>query len=317
MPAEVRAVIDVGTNSVKFLVATVEGAVVRPIDEGSEQTRLGQGFYETQRLQPEPIRQTARAVAEFAEKARVWKPASVRVVATSAARDAANAEELIGAIGRECGLPVEVISGEQEADWAFEGVSSDPALGDRPILAIDIGGGSTEFTCGRKGQRSFGRSFKLGTVRFLERNAVSDPPRAEDLQRCIAQARDVLSTEVEPALTSAIAQFGETPRFISTGGTSTIMARIHLRLRTFRRDLIDGAEMTSAEVRAMVEQLWGMSLAARQNLIGLPPNRADVILPGVVFVGEVMNIFSLATMRVSTRGLRFGALMHPQDAGVL
>jgi exopolyphosphatase / guanosine-5'-triphosphate,3'-diphosphate pyrophosphatase len=88
------------------------------------------------------------------------------------------------------------------------------------------------------------------------------------------------------------------------------MARIHRRLRSFNRELIDGAAMSRGEVRSLVEQLWGMSLEGRRKVIGLPPNRADVILPGVVFIDQVMEVFSLATMRVSTRGLRFGALMH-------
>jgi exopolyphosphatase / guanosine-5'-triphosphate,3'-diphosphate pyrophosphatase len=192
MGGEVRAVIDVGTNSVKLLVATVDGAAVRPIEEGSEQTRLGQGFYETHVLQAEPIQQTARAVAVFAERAKQWKPARTHVLATSAARDAMNREELIAAIEREAGLKVDVISGEQEADWAFEGVCSDPALASEALLVIDIGGGSTEFTAGRKGERVFGQSFKLGTVRHLERNAMSDPPSEEDLRRCVEETGQVL-----------------------------------------------------------------------------------------------------------------------------
>ena len=308
--AEVRAVIDVGTNSVKVLIASVDGSIIRPIEEGSEQTRLGQGFYENHMLRPGPIEQTAAAVAEFAAQAKSWKPVSLRVVATSAARDAANAEELIEAIERKSGLRVEVITGEQEADWAFEGVSSDPALGSQPILAVDIGGGSTEFMAGRKGERLFGRSFKLGTVRFLERNSLSDPPAPGELLKCLAETRATLEQEVWPLLHPVLESLGEPVQFVASGGTSTIMARIHRRLRSFNRELIDGATMTRAEVRSMVEQLWGIRLEARKNLIGLPAKRADVILPGVAIVDQMLEVFHLDLMRVSTRGLRFGALMH-------
>src|SRR5256884_6003958 len=109
-----RAVIDVGTNSIKLLVAEVSGDRVEPLVERSEQTRLGRGFYETRRLQPAAIARTARAVAEFAAHARELGTTSTCIIATSATRDAANPGELIAAIQEASGLPVEIISGEQE-----------------------------------------------------------------------------------------------------------------------------------------------------------------------------------------------------------
>src|SRR5438270_8116695 len=123
-----RAVIDIGTNSIKLLVADIADGAIQPVREESHQTRLGQGFYEARRLQPGPIEQTARAVAEFASKARDEQAASIRLIATSAARDAVNASELTSAIERSSGLKVEIISGEQEADFVFQGITTDPAL---------------------------------------------------------------------------------------------------------------------------------------------------------------------------------------------
>src|SRR5207253_1721266 len=114
-----RAVIDVGTNSVKLLVAEVAGHEVRPLVEESKQTRLGRGFYETHRLQAEAIATTAKAAATFADLAREQQAATIRVIATSAARDAVNPRELTSAIEEASGLKVEIISGEQEADWVF------------------------------------------------------------------------------------------------------------------------------------------------------------------------------------------------------
>src|SRR5438045_632569 len=140
-----RAVIDVGTNSIKLLVADVAGQDVVPLLEDSKQTRLGRGFYETHRLQPEAISTTAKAVAKVAEAAREQRAASIRVVATSAARDAVNPGDLTSAIEKACGLKVEIISGEQEADWVFQGVTTDAALAQAPLLLLDVGGGSTEF----------------------------------------------------------------------------------------------------------------------------------------------------------------------------
>ncbi|MGA2029781.1 MAG: exopolyphosphatase, partial [Verrucomicrobiota bacterium] len=123
-----RAVIDVGTNSIKLLVADVAGRNVQPVGEDSRQTRLGKNFYDTHRLQPDAIARTAEAVAEFAKIARGENAASIRVIATSAARDAVNADELTSAIRSASGLKVEIISGECEAEWVFQGVTTDVEL---------------------------------------------------------------------------------------------------------------------------------------------------------------------------------------------
>jgi hypothetical protein len=128
MEAVRRAVIDVGTNSIKLLVADVRGREVTPIHEDSKQTRLGKGFYETHRLQPETIARTAEAVWEFAATARENNSQSIRVIATSAARDAMNPTDLTLAIERASGLKTEIISGAREADWAFQGVATDAEL---------------------------------------------------------------------------------------------------------------------------------------------------------------------------------------------
>src|ERR1051326_8436814 len=143
-----RAVIDVGTNSVKLLVAEVSGQRVQPLLEKSEQTRLGRGFYETHFLQPAAIAQAAKAVAAFAALALQWESAAIRLIATSAARDAKNQDELVAALTHAAGVKVEVISGEEEAELVFRGVNTDPKLDGQRLLILDVGGGSTEFIAG-------------------------------------------------------------------------------------------------------------------------------------------------------------------------
>ena len=165
MKSSRRAVIDVGTNSVKLLVADESGREVEPVWEESKQTRLGRGFYETHRLQPEAIDATGKAVGQFSETARRYQATSIRVIATSAARDAVNSAELSAAIEKASGLKMEIISGEQEAEWVFQGVTTDPSLAHEPLLLLDVGGGSTEFIVGQGEQKYFSRSFPLGTVR--------------------------------------------------------------------------------------------------------------------------------------------------------
>jgi exopolyphosphatase/guanosine-5'-triphosphate,3'-diphosphate pyrophosphatase len=306
-----RAVIDVGTNSVKLLVADVTGSVVSPVLERSEQTRLGRGFYETRRLQPVPISRTARTVANFAAEAANHEASSIRVIATSAAREARNPEALLAAIRKAAGFRVEIISGEQEAGCVFHGVISDPDLAGKPLLIVDAGGGSTEFILGNGQEQKYRQSFALGTVRLLEQIPVSDPPTAVEWRACRKNLMTFLRGEVSPALTPKLKLVGSTAiQMIGTSGTATIMACIQLGLPRFNRKRIEGTILSSNQIRRQRRLLWSLSLAERRKIPGLPANRADVILIGVAIYEAVMQCFRFTTLRISTRGLRFGALTH-------
>jgi exopolyphosphatase/guanosine-5'-triphosphate,3'-diphosphate pyrophosphatase len=309
MPAETRAVIDVGTNSVKLLVADVAGKVVTPLHEGSHQTRLGHGFYETHVLQAGAIDQTAKAVADFVNEAHPWNPTSFKIIATSAARDAVNKDELLRAIESVAGIPVTIISGEQEADWVYKGVTSDPLLANSNLLVMDVGGGSSEFILGAGAERIFAESFPIGSVRLLEKISIGDPPLLTELAECERSVHAILIDEVVPKLRPNMEAMGNDVQLVGTGGTSTILARIQLKLRSFSREMIEGTFLSREMLKTEMMRLWSVPLETRKQIIGLPANRADVILPGVVIFHQVMEIFGLATLRVSTRGLRFAALM--------
>jgi exopolyphosphatase / guanosine-5'-triphosphate,3'-diphosphate pyrophosphatase len=309
MGRAIRAVIDIGTNSVKLLIAEVADQAVRPLHETSHQTRLGQGFYERHILQPGAIRETANAVAEFAAKAKNCRATGVKVIATSAARDARNREHLLSAVSEASGLEVTVISGEQEADWAYRGVTSDPNLALQPLLVMDVGGGSTEFILGQAGKRFFGESFLLGSVRLLEKLSLNDPPTPEQLEICEQEVDSILENKVRPNLDGPRNRFGSQVQLVGTGGTSTILARVELRQETFNREEIEGILLSHEQVRREKQRLWSLPLEARRNIAGLPANRADVILPGVVIFERVMGAFGFQSLRVSTRGIRFAALM--------
>ncbi len=304
------AVIDIGTNSVKLLVAEVGSRDIRPLLEKSKQTRLGQGFYDTRRLLPEPIVQTARAVAAFAEEAAALGAPAPRVVATSAARDALNQEELAQAIRQTAGLGMEVISGEQEAEWAFRGVATDPALRGQRLMILDVGGGSTEIIVGAGDHHSFRHSFPMGSVRLLEQLRPGDPPAAGELANCRAWLDEFLRRQIAPALGPVLPAGGPGGlQLVGTGGTTTILARMEQEMSDFDRERIEGTRLSQARVRYWMERLWGLPLAERRNIIGLPPNRADVILTGVGIYEAVMRQLGLPDVYVSTRGLRFGALL--------
>ncbi len=311
------AVIDVGTNSIKLLVADVADQGVQPVLEDSKQTRLGKGFYDTQLLQPEAIAQTAEAVKQFSVRALELGAQSVRVIATSAARDAKNPRDLTDAITNASGLVVEIISGEQEADWAFHGVTSDPKLAAQPLLLLDVGGGSTEFILGLGQQKHFRHSFPLGTVRLLEKFPIGDPPTVGEFAECRAWLKKFMHAEVRPALEPAMRRETRLDprhrevRLIGTGGTATILARIEAALTDFDRDRIEATRITAAAVRAHAEKLWSLPLSQRQEIIGLPKKRADVILPGVLIFEAVLDELGFDELAVSTRGLRFAAVLQP------
>ncbi|MGB8370291.1 MAG: Ppx/GppA family phosphatase [Limisphaerales bacterium] len=308
-----RAVIDVGTNSIKLLVADVAGRDVQPVHEESRQTRLGKGFYETHRLQMEPIAYSANAVADFAQTARKHGARSIRVIATSAARDAVNPEDLISAIEAAAGLKVEIISGGQEAGLAFQGVTTDPELAQAPLLLLDVGGGSTQFILGRGEHKHFAHSFTLGTVRLLEKFPHSDPPTRAEFTTCRDWLKNFLQSEVRPKLEPALRRETDAQsagiQLVGTGGTTSILARMEAKLDRYDRERMEATRLSLEQMKAHRKRLWSLPLAERKEITGLPKLRADVILTGVVIYEVVMEEFGFKLLRVSTRGLRFAAVM--------
>lgn len=309
-----RAVIDIGTNSVKLLVAEVTGNTVHPLHECSEQTRLGRGFYQTHRLAPRAIRSTARAVAAFATEAGRLGAERVRVLATSAARDARNAHDLLEAVLASSGLAVEIISGEQEAAWAFRGVLTDPRWVGHPVLVLDVGGGSTEFILGAAPTPIFQASHPLGSVRLLEQRPPSDPPTPTELADCRRAVREFLDDRVAPAIEPFLGRYpAGSLRVVGTGGTASVLASLEQGLTAFDRDRIEQARFSAARLETWLDRLWSLPLVERRRLPGLPPERADVILTGVAIYAGVLCRFDLSTLEVSTRGLRFAALLNGHD----
>ena len=328
-----RAVIDIGTNSVKLLVADIDQHHVTPVWEGSKQTRLGRGFYQNNYLQQQAIDDTARAVVEFRGIARERQAATIRVIATSAARDALNSDDLIRAVECAADLKTEILSGQQEAALVFEGVTTDPRFGAEALLLLDVGGGSTEFILGQADHQHFRQSYPLGSVRLMEQLPHSNPPRPDELRACRQWVNRFLEKEVRPALESALglqktqqsnplkesAQLADSRYseflLVGAGGTAAILARIEAGLETYDRARIEAVRLSRARVQWHVENLWGRSLELRKHIIGLPGSRADVILTGAVIFEAVMDQLNFSELRVSTRGLRFAAVLGPIATG--
>jgi exopolyphosphatase / guanosine-5'-triphosphate,3'-diphosphate pyrophosphatase len=309
-----RAIIDIGTNSIKLLVGRVEGTSIIPVFETSNQTRLGKGLYASKRLEPGAIAATAGAVRSFAAEAHRLGADRVRVIATSAMREAPNARELQDAIVRECGLNVEVISGDREADLAFRGVCTDPALAGKKLLLLDMGGGSTEMILGEWKHKQLRQSFPLGTLRIMANVRISENAGAQELAACRQWLRGFVRKEISPlimpALESARKDAENDPLLTGTGGTATILARIEAGINSYDRRTIERTRILTGNMRQLTEKLWALPLQKRRQVPGLPPERADVILPGVAAYEVLMEELGFQELRVSTRGLRFAALLN-------
>jgi exopolyphosphatase/guanosine-5'-triphosphate,3'-diphosphate pyrophosphatase len=232
------------------------------------------------------------------------------VFATSAARDAINSDDLVSAIAGACQLKLEIISGAQEAEWAFQGATSGTDLATTPLLLLDVGGGSSEFILGHGGRKSFARSFPLGTVRLMEKYPHCDPATPDEFLTCRSWVQTFLEKQVRPELDGVLQREKESGpiQLAGTGGTATLLARMELKSDRFDRDQIEATRLSLAKIQSYVKTLWSLPLAKRKETPGLPKSRADVILTGVLIYAMVMETFGFDELRVSTRGLRFAAV---------
>jgi exopolyphosphatase/guanosine-5'-triphosphate,3'-diphosphate pyrophosphatase len=301
---------DIGTNSIKLLVAEVgPDGVVMPIWETSTQTRLGQGLFGSGRLGAEAIQRTVAAVVRLAESARARGAERLLAVATSAAREAANCGEFLAAVQEAAGLEVRVLTGEEEAEWTFAGVTSESNLRGGRLLVVDVGGGSTEFVLGGVRACDFRCSAGLGTVRLLETLQVSDPPRPDDWERCRGTVEQTLQSSVLAELERALqARPAEPVRWVAAGGTATVLARLERGVDSYDRAPLEGTVLSADALRRWRERLWSLPLAERRNLKGMPADRADVMLTGVGIYERVLERLGLESLRISLRGLRYGVV---------
>ena len=299
-----RAVIDIGSNSVKLLIADVAGNVVTPLVHEGEQTRLGRGVFETGLLETAAIKDTTRVVANFADKAREHGAPQIQVLATSAARDATNSNELTAAM-TAIGLNLEIISGEVETELVLRGVRSHPDFAEGPLALIDVGGGSTELLVADAQSLRMEQSFQLGTVRLLEKNPPSDPPTGTER----AQLTQILDEFLEDQVTPLLGDVPLPETLVGAGGTPIFLALISRACEELPADEIESLRLPLSEVQALTERLWKMPLTDRRQLPGLPANRADVILLGAAVYESLMLRCGFGELRPTRRGVRYGAML--------
>ena len=296
------AVIDVGTNSVKFHVGELRAdGEWRTIADRAELTRLGEGLDETGRLEPEPIDRTVEAIAGMADEARRNGATAIAAVGTAGLRIATNGAAFVDAVRARSGVEVEVIPAEEEGRLAYLAATSGLGVGTVPLVVFDTGGGSSQFTFG-EGERVDERfSVNVGAVRFTERYGLGD-----------AVSEGVLATAFD-AIAADLMQLDGRPTpdvLVGMGGAITNLAAVKHELATYDPAIVQGTVLDSAEIDRQIEVYRTRSADERRLIVGLQPKRADVILAGACIVRTVLVKLGCDSLIVSDRGLRHGLLVE-------
>ena len=296
------AAVDVGSNSVRLLVLDDAGArVLRRITT----TRLAEGVDRTGRLADAAITRTVTALEVFRE---TWlaagvptDPAHVSIAATSAVRDAADRDRFLAAVLAAVGVPVDVISGEEEARLGFTGASGAVPSED-PCLVIDVGGGSTELVIGREGAVLASVSMQLGCVRLTERDLHSDPPSDGERRAAVATAEQVL-TDGLAVLSGRLAAhrltLDDVRTVVAVAGTATTLAALHLGLDAYEESRIHGTEVDRASLDLLTERLTRMTVAERAALGPVQPGRGEVLHGGAIVLATALRLIGRPALVVS------------------
>jgi len=294
------AVIDVGTNSVKFHVASRDGeGRWTTMSDRAELTRLGEGLADTGRIGDAPLKRTADAIAGMAAEAKRQGVRAIAAVGTAGLRIAANSADAIAAIRERSGVKVDVVSGDDEARLAYLATTAalGPAVGS--IAVFDTGGGSSQFTFGRNGQIEERFSVDVGAARYTERFELDRQVSEDVLKKAMAQvSADLSRLDGQPS----------PDLLIGMGGAMTNITAVALALATYDPSRVQGAVVTIDEIDRQIELYRSQDADARRSIIGLQPKRAEVILAGACVVRTVLQKLNKTSVTVSDRGLRHGVL---------
>jgi exopolyphosphatase/guanosine-5'-triphosphate,3'-diphosphate pyrophosphatase len=295
------ATIDIGTNSIKFHIGERLGnGIWRKIIDRAEVVRLGEGLRETGVFSDQAMARAAAAIANMAGEAQRNGVAALAAVATMGMRNARNAGQFIAAVQADCGVAIEVISGEEEARLAYLAVQAGLGLPDVPLVVFDSGGGSTQFTFGHGSTVDDRFSLNVGAARFTERYALNDVVSETTLREALDAINADLSRLDAAPMPDAL---------IGMGGAVTNMVAVKLGLVAYDPDAVQGAVLTRGDVEHQIEQYRSCPAAERQTIIGLQPGRAEVILAGACIVKTVLEKFQMDMLTVSDRSLRHGLLI--------
>jgi exopolyphosphatase/guanosine-5'-triphosphate,3'-diphosphate pyrophosphatase len=295
------AAVDIGSNSVRLKIARLQGHRLRPIHEDREVTRLGEGVFRSGFLTPESMAETIKVLRRFHRATQQVATDTVRVVATSALRDARNSQAFLEWVRSATGWRVEIISGVEEARLIHLGLVSSRRVDSLPTLMIDLGGGSCELTVSQAGHIRDTVSLPLGAVRLTDEFLRHDPPRKGELKRL----RGFMTREVG-RIASRIAA-GRVRNVVATSGTAAALAAAaaHRRKKSPTRQR---PSVSRAEMSRIAKRLARLPVAERRKIEGIGPRRAEIVVAGAMVYHELLDRFRLKGFRYSPLGLRDGIL---------
>ncbi len=297
------AVVDIGSNSTRLLIADLQdGQVSAELERRSQVTRLGTGVDKDGRLSDEAMQRVFATLDEYKAQIDAHGCDTALAVLTSAVRDSSNGEEFARTVERRYGLKPHVLSGDEEARLTYLGATSerDPDDG-APTLVFDIGGGSTEMVIGVGHTVTFHVSTQAGVVRQTERHLHDDPPSKEQ--------RDELSDDVREIFTQAVpsAQRRAVQHAIAVAGTATSLAAIAQRLEPYDPERVHGYVLDAEQCAQILERLSQLTLEERRRVPGLHPDRAPTIIAGALIFEQVMVLFGLDRVEISEHDILRGA----------
>ena len=300
------AVVDIGTNSTRLLIADVEAArVTAELERRTTITRLGAGVDKDGSLNQEAMERVYRALDDYRKLIDARGADRAVAVLTSAVRDAANGREFADTVRDRYGLEPHVLSGDEEAGLTFLGATSERDPGDdTPTLVFDIGGGSTELVIGSGGEMSFHVSTQAGVVRQTERHFHSDPPTALERDQLAEDVRSILEIGVPVDVRDAVRHA------IGVAGTATSLAAISQRLDPYDPEKVHGYVISRQECERILEELAALPLEQRRAVPGLHPDRAPTIVAGVIILIEILELFALHEVEISEHDILRGAALR-------
>ncbi|MCC6336429.1 MAG: Ppx/GppA family phosphatase [Myxococcales bacterium] len=292
------AVIDAGTNSIKFHVGERDaGGRWGTVADRAELTRLGEGLNDTQQISGAALERTVEALSGMVAEARQHGVGAIVAVGTAGLRIATNREEVLRTIRERAGVAIEVISGEEEGRLAYVAARAGLGLDGGGVVVFDTGGGSSQFTFGRGNEVDERFSVEVGAVRFTERfrlDGVVDPPTLKEALAAIARDLQHLDGRKSP------------DALVAMGGAVTNITAVKHGLAKYDPAVVQGTVLDRAELDRQIELYRTKDAAARRSIVGLQPKRAEVILAGACIVKTVMEKLGKQSLTVSDRGLRHG-----------
>jgi exopolyphosphatase / guanosine-5'-triphosphate,3'-diphosphate pyrophosphatase len=295
------AVVDIGTNSTRLLIAEPDGeGALRELERRSEVTRLGEGVDRTGELAEEPQERVFAVLADYAAQIADHDVERTTAVMTSAVRDASNGAQFAERVRREHGVEGRTLSGDEEAELTFRGATAARPAGDGRLLVVDIGGGSTELVIGDGDRVASHVSTQNGVVRHTERHLHDDPPTREQMDALARAVRADFERHARAGVESAIA----------VAGTPTSCAAIDLAIEPYDPSRVEGHELSVERLAEIRDRLAALPLAERREVPGLHPDRAPTIVAGVLILLEVLAAFGLERVSVSERDILWGAALE-------